>query len=442
MTERISFTASKIQQLKPKKKRYTVCDTKVPHLVVLVHPKGTKTFCYYGRIESKYPIYKTLGQFPTISVEIARQEAIKITDTINQKKNPLKNSKLEKLYFSQCYEMFMAFKEITLAKGSIYDYKKNWKRYLEPVLAYKKLYEIDTDLLQNLHLKLRDTPYQANRVIVLVKSIFNYMIRKKGYVGTNPANGVELYEERPRNSFLHPEEIKKLLQAMTTEDGIEFLLNMAILFLIVFGVRKTNVLEMKWKEIDLKHNLWTIPKTKNGDEKICTIPAILLPFFEKLKAYKIDGNEFVLASPTSKTGHIVEIRKHFNELIKSIGIERHLRIHDIRHTYGTMSALLNHSPSIIQTELGHRTMNASNRYINIANQMITNYRDETISKLLGQITAPTLIVDTNSQDTDTVASQIARNMYTTKSPIITEGVSQKELDKMFREAHAKKKKRK
>ena len=441
MTEKISFTAPKLRQLKPRKKRYTIADSKVPHLVMLVHPKGAKTFCYYGRIDTKYPVYKTIGQFPAISVEAARQEATKIQDIINQKKNPLKNSKLEKMYFSQCYEMFMAFKENTLAKGSIYDYKKNWERCLEPVLAYKKLYEIDTDLLQNIHLKLRDTPYQANRVIVLVKSIFNYMIRKKGYIGSNPANGVELYEERPRNSFLYPEEIKKLLQVMTAEDGMDFLLNMAILFLIVFGVRKTNVLEMKWKEIDLKHKLWTIPKTKNGDEKISTIPEMLLPFFERLKKYKIAGNDYVLASPNSKTGHIVEIRKHFNELMRVIGIGRHIRIHDLRHTYGTMSALLNHSPSIIKTELGHRTMNASNRYINIANQMITNYRDETISKLLGQITAPTLIVDDNEAN-DTIASQLARNMRKTKSPIITDNVSPDKLNKMFREAHAKKTKRK
>lgn len=440
MTERISFTASKIQQLKPRKKRYTVCDSKVPHLVILVYPKGTKTFCYYGRIESKNPIYKTLGQFPTISVETARQEAIKLQDTINQKKNPLKNSKLEKLYFSQCYEMFMEQKQATLTKGTIRDYQSYWRYRLEPKLAYKKLYEVDTDTLQTIHLEMRDAPYQANRVIALVKAVFNYMIRKKGYVGTNPANGVELYEEQPRNSFLYPEEIKKLLQAMTNDDGTDFLFNMAILFLIVFGVRKTNVLEMKWKEIDLKHKLWTIPKTKNGDEKICTIPEMLLPFFNKLKKYRIAGNDFVLASSTSATGHIIEIRKYFEKLIKLIGIDRHIRLHDLRHTYGTMSALLNHSPSIIKTELGHRTMNASNRYINIANQMITNYRDETISKLLGQITAPTLIVD-DDEATDTIASQIARNMRTTKSPIITESVSPNKLSKMFREAHAKKKKK-
>ena len=86
-------------------------------------------------------------------------------------------------------------------------------------------------------------------------------------------------------------------------------------------------------------------------------------------------------------------------------------------------------------------MNASNRYINIANQMITNYLDETISKLLGQITAPALIVD-DDEATDTIASQLARNMRKAKSPIITDNVSPNKLGKMFREAHAKKTKRK
>lgn len=439
MSDKISFTPSKIQQLKPKKKRYCVSDSKVQHLVLLVYPKGTKTFCYYGRIDGKNPVYKTIGQFPTISVDVARQEAIKIQDTINQKKNPLKNSKLEKLYFSQCYEMFMEQKRATLSSLTIRDYQSYWRRCLEPRLAYKKLYEIDTDLLQTIHFEMKETPYQANRVITLVKSVFNHMIRKKGYVGTNPANGVEMYDEQPRNSFLYPDEIKELLQAMTNDDSTNFLFNVAILFLIVFGVRKTNVLEMKWSQIDLKNKLWTIPKTKNGDEKICTIPPVLIPFFEKLKKYKIDGNDYVLASPASATGHIVEIRQYFERLIKQIGVKRHIRLHDLRHTYGTMSALLNHSPSIIKAELGHRTMNASNRYINIANQMITNYRDETISKLLGQITAPALILDKDGSD-DSIASQIAKNMNTTEPSIITGNVSQKEIAKMFKEAHAKKKK--
>ena len=226
---------------------------------------------------------------------------------------------------------------------------------------------------------------------------------------------------------------------MTNDNSTDFLFNMAILFLIVFGVRKTNVLEMKWSEIDLKNKLWTIPKTKNGDAKICTIPDFLIPFFKKLKERKIVGNDFVLASSHSKTGHIVEIRKHFNSLIDSVGIGRHIRVHDLRHTYGTMSALLNHSPSIIKTELGHRTMNASNRYINIASQMITNYRDETISKLLGQITAPALILDKDGSD-DSIASQIAKNMNSTEPSIITGNVSQKEIAKLFKEAHAKRKK--
>ena len=59
--------------------------------------------------------------------------------------------------------------------------------------------KIDAELLQNLHIKMKNTPYQANRVIVFVKSIFNYLIKKKGYTGLNPANAVELYNEKAKN---------------------------------------------------------------------------------------------------------------------------------------------------------------------------------------------------------------------------------------------------
>ena len=85
-------------------------------------------------------------------------------------------------------------------------------------------------------------------------------------------------------------------------------------------------------------------------------------------------------------------------------------------------------------------MNASNRYINIASQMITDYRDETIGKLLGKITTPALIVDKGSED-DSIALQIAKNMNKNKSSIITDGVAQTELAKMFREAHEKRTKK-
>ena len=437
MAEKISFTSIKIQQLKPKSRRYTITDSKTPHLILLVHPKGTKTFCYYGRIETKNPIYKTIGRFPDVSVDEARQEAIKIQDTINQKKNPLKNSKIDKMYFSQCYEEYIDFKKTSLSNHTIIDYQSYWKIHLEPLLAYKKVYQIDSDLLQKLHLKMNGTPYQANRVITLVKSIFNYLIKKKGYIGSNPATAVELYEEKPKNVILYPDEIRKLLEAMSNDKNNDsFLWNMAILFLLVFGARTSNVLKMKWSEIDLDNLLWSVPKTKNGEPKIYTIPPMILSFFYDLKKYKIEGNDYVLPSTKSKSGHIFEVKKHLNKLLKKIGVERHIRPHDLRHTYGTMSALMNHSPSIIQTELGHRTLNASNRYINLANQMIVSFRDETVGKILSGVVPKNPLLDHNKQpiyDDETIAGQIANNMSKSKLDLITAPVSPEEIEKMYRE---------
>ena len=437
MINKISFSTIKIKQLKPKEKRYSIYDTKTPHLIMFVYPKGEKTFCYYGRINTRCPIYKTIGHFPDISVEEARQIAIKIQDELNQNKNPLKNSKIDNKYFYDYYKEYINYKELTLANSTIKDYQSYWNIHLKPLLEHKKVYQIDAELLQNLHIKMKNTPYQANRVITLVKSIFNYLIKKKGYIGSNPATAVELYKEKPKNVILYPEEIRKLLEVMSNKEYDDsFLWNMAILFLLEFGSRSSNVLNMKWSEIDLDNLLWSVPKTKNGDPKIYTIPPMILSFFYDLKKYKIEGNDYVLPSTKSKTGHICEVKKHLNKLLKEIGVERHIRPHDLRHTYGTMSALMNHSPSIIQTELGHKTLSASNRYINLANQMIVSFRNETVGKILSGVVPENPLLDHNKQpiyDDETIAGQIANNMSKSKIDIITAPVSLEEIKKMYRE---------
>ncbi len=437
MINKISFSTIKIKQLKPKEKRYSIYDTKTPHLIMFVYPKGEKTFCYYGRINTRYPIYKTIGHFPDISVEEARQIAIKIQDELNQNKNPLKNSKIDNKYFYDYYKEYINYKELTLANSTIKDYQSYWNIHLKPLLEHKKVYQIDAELLQNLHIKMKNTPYQANRVIVFVKSIFNYLIKKKGYTGLNPANAVELYNEKAKNIILYPEEIGRMLQTMSNNKNTNsFLWHMAILFLLLFGARSSNVLEMKWSEIDLNKLLWIVPKTKNGEPKKYLIPEAIVPFFHDLKKYKIDGNDYVFPSKKSKSGHISSVKKHLNKLLKKIGIERHIRPHDLRHTYGTMSALSNHSPSIIQMELGHKTLNASIRYVNLSSEMITSYRNETIEKILsGIISMPQLVNHLNQPqyDEDTIAGQILNNIFRPKIVIPDKFITRDKLNEMYQE---------
>ena len=65
--------------------------------------------------------------------------------------------------------------------------------------------------LAKLHLKWKSTPYQANRMLAVVGSMYSFGA-KHGLVpeGMNPARGIERYSEDGRERFLSTDELVKL----------------------------------------------------------------------------------------------------------------------------------------------------------------------------------------------------------------------------------------
>jgi hypothetical protein len=62
-----------------------------------------------------------------------------------------------------------------------------------------------------LHLSLRETPVQANRVLAMISALYGFAARA-GYVpeGYNPARGIEKFPERSRERFLTNDELARL----------------------------------------------------------------------------------------------------------------------------------------------------------------------------------------------------------------------------------------
>jgi Arm domain-containing DNA-binding protein/integrase-like protein len=246
-------------------KRLYVYDTKVRGLELMVTEQGTKSFKVYRKLNDK-PVRVTLGRYPQLTIENARKEAQKILAEMNVGKNP--NEEKKKLRAETTFgEMFSMYMERYSKQR-----KKTWKydeRDVPRFLGHwfqRKLSAITKQDVQATHEKVgkENGKYQANRLFARIQSIYNKAI-EWGWEGVNPAQGVKKFKEQSRDRFLHHDELPRFFASLNAEsnDTIRDYIYVSLLT----GVRKSNVLAMRWEDINFERREWLVHETKNGDRQ-------------------------------------------------------------------------------------------------------------------------------------------------------------------------------
>ncbi|AEG14647.1 integrase family protein [Desulfofundulus kuznetsovii DSM 6115] len=197
-----------------------------------------------------------------------------------------------------------------------------------------------------------------------------------------------------------PKQGKKEIQYLTTGEIQRFLqvaresrYYVAMLTELGTGLRRGELLGLKWEDVDLKRGVITVrrqlvrakggpvfhePKTDAGVRTV-TLPAEVL---RELKAHKARQNEEKLLLENAyedsglvfcqANGRRLEPRnftRHFDNLLKKAGI-RHVSFHSLRHTHATELLRLGVNLKTIQERLGHSNFNVTaNFYAHIADEL-------------------------------------------------------------------------
>lgn len=231
-------------------------------------------------------------------------------------------------------------------------------------LGMKKLEDITSNDAEQLHQNIGEqTPYEANRVIQHLKSAWN-----KGVswgicpAAVNPFAAVTLYPEESRERFLSPDEVRRLVAA--AESDHPNIRDFVILSLCTLA-RMSNVLSMRWQDINFQENTWTIPKD-NGKEQCThcrskngTSQTIPLGNHElKLLLARVKesgGSPWVFPSEQSKCGHMNNPYKAFKRVVARAGL-KNCRIHDLRRTGASTMANLNVNIALVKSALNHKSI--------------------------------------------------------------------------------------
>lgn len=359
MNTTFNFIKKSLEAVQAPAGKIIVCHDTAKHgLKLSVRSSGVKTFLLYRKIKGK-PERITIGRFPEVTIEQARNQVdilnAKIAAGINpneEKRNVRSEMTLGDLFNQYIERYAKVHKKSWLVDTQQFQrYLKNWEN--------RKLSSICKLHIQKLHAEVgsKKGHYAANRMLALLHTMFNRAI-DWGWNNPNPAHGIKKFKEKSRDRFIQGDELPKFFDALKDEPSI--IVRDYILLSLLTGARRSNVLAMRFDEINFDRATWTIPFTKTGESHTVPLVPAAIKVLKTRHKSNTDNNPWVFPG-TGITGHLVETKKPWKRILDKAGI-KDLRIHDLRRSLGSWQAATGANLSIIGKTLAHKNVNTTAIY--------------------------------------------------------------------------------
>lgn len=378
----------------PQAARYTIFDDQLKGFGLRVSPSGEKSWIVMyranggGRTTPKTRV--TIGTVGQLTPDQARKAAADTLAQVRLGANPAaqKREVRKALTFAELAACFLSeHVEAKRKPGTAKHYRDLLERFAIPALGNKKAVDVQRSEIAKLHLALKRTPFQANRMLAVLGAMYVFA-EKRGLIpdGTNPARRLERYREHRRERFLTVDELERIGAALreAETDGIPWEVDevqpnakhmpkpenrrtvlgphaaAAIRLLILTGARLREILHLRWEHVDFERALLLLPDSKTGRKTIVlNAPALaVLAEVPRLGAFVIAGNE-----PDRPRA---DLHRPWKLVAKRAGLEA-VRVHDLRHTYAAFGAGSGLGLPIIGKLLGHREAATTQRYAHLDN---------------------------------------------------------------------------
>ena len=358
---KLNFTKAALQALrKPLPgKRATYYDTQTRGLHLIITDKGTKTF-YVRRKLNGVSERVVIGRFPDYPIEQARGKAGALNSAFSKGENPadLRRAARAELTLGTLFEEYIDRYARHHTK-TWPDMQANFRRYLSH-WQNRKLSTLAKAEVQKLHADLGKSNgrYTANRVLELLRAMFNKGISLGLCADYNPALGITKYRVKSRDRFMQADELPRFFRALAEEENRT--IRDYVLLSLLTGARKSNVLAMRWEEINVERATWSIPETKNGEPLTVPLTQTAVEILKARQEERSPENAYVFPGDGA-TGHLVSPKKTWKRILERAGI-KDLRIHDLRRTMGSWQAVTGASLVIIGKSLGHKDVSTTMIY--------------------------------------------------------------------------------
>lgn len=387
----LKLTKRRIDALKCNGTEFTAWDNAVTGFGVRVRATGAKSYVVVYRAGSGRgsPVRRyTIASVGKVTPDEARARAKAILGSVAHGKDPSGDRTTERGVptVAKVADCFLSDHVKSKRKQSTAaHYRDILDRLVKPSLGTTKADKLTRMQVSKLHLSLCETPFQANRVLAVIGSMYAFAGRA-GFVpeGTNPVRGIEKFKEARRERFLTKEELSRLGAAIREAESIGIAcpvdvanenskhtpksarakLNShaaaALRLLLFTGCRLREILHLRWDYVDFDRGLLFLPDSKNGRKTVI----LNAPALEVLSGLKRVGPYVVLGEDPERPR--ADLKRPWQIVSLHAGLKG-VRLHDLRHTYASFGAGGGLGLPIIGRLLGHTQMATTARYAHLDN---------------------------------------------------------------------------
>lgn len=264
-------------------------------------------------------------------------------------------------------------------------YKIVLKKFCEQTGISMPLKEVNASDIRDYCFKPNISPNTSNNYLRHIKTFFNWCL-DKGLIDSNPAVGIKKkpVAEKLADQILSKDDFKKLLHTMREKIQSKIASRSVVtskqsqkwlepIFLVSYhgGLRLSEIINLRWKNIDFKENTIIVIDGKGGKSRTVIIfDDLKKALFDWKEEAPFSGNgDYVFSSPTctseSKPLYSDNISAAFRQYRKEAKLADSIHFHSLRHSCATNMLNSGFDITHVKEMLGHASIEVTQRYLHL-----------------------------------------------------------------------------
>ncbi len=376
------LTKRSVEGLEVKPGDYIVWDYDVKGFGVRVYGTGKRTYVVQYRA-GKRTRRLTLGQHGPLTTDEARKLAKQRLGDVARGEDPsadIQTKRRAPTVSALCDRFLDEYVAQHCKPTTLRSYRTIIKNHIRPKLGAFLINDVKRADVAALHFDMRNTPYHANRTLMVISKMFNvaedWGLRDEG---ANPSRRIKKYREEEKKRYLSDDEqyrLGKVFQDVLDEGSETLHVVSAYLLLMLTGCRRNEIQTLKWEYVHTTH--LDLPDSKTGRRRI-PLPREAYDILMALP--RQEGNPYVILGKTDE-GHITDLERPWRRIRERAGLND-VRIHDLRHTYASVAMKDGIDPFTLKEILGHKNLTTTLRYAHLADDAVQRAAGSVASRVAG-----------------------------------------------------------